>query len=209
MKTPPRKAAAKQRGNFVPGFIAGLLFGIALALCVALYIAKVPVPFVNKVPQRTAEQDAAEIERNKNWDPNGPLSSRQARPPTASVPASTPVNTMPPPAPPAPPVVTRPDPAAILAGRTPPETGLSTKSPTDAFIYFVQAGAYSRAEDAEAQRAKLAMSGWLAKVTEREQSGRTVYRVRLGPYDKKDDASQMKASLEGVGVESALVQVQK
>jgi hypothetical protein len=43
-------------GGFV-GLVVGLLLGLALALGVALYITKAPVPFVNKVPQRTAEQD--------------------------------------------------------------------------------------------------------------------------------------------------------
>ena len=42
-----------QRGGFVIGLIIGLLIGLALALGVALYVTKVPVPFVNKVPQRT------------------------------------------------------------------------------------------------------------------------------------------------------------
>ena len=51
-----------QRGGFALGLIVGLLLGLALALGVALYVTKVPVPFLNKVPQRTAEQDAAEIE---------------------------------------------------------------------------------------------------------------------------------------------------
>ena len=59
-----------QRGGFVVGLVVGLLIGLALALGVALYVTKVPVPFINKVPQRTADQDAAEAERNKNWDPN-------------------------------------------------------------------------------------------------------------------------------------------
>ena len=67
-----------QRGGFILGMIVGLLIGLALALAVALYVTKVPVPFINKVPQRTAEQDAAEAERNRNWDPNGPLSSPAA-----------------------------------------------------------------------------------------------------------------------------------
>ena len=70
-----------QRGGFVMGLIVGLLVGLALALGVALYVTKVPVPFVNKVPQRTAEQDAAEAEKNKNWDPNSPLYGKNpARP---------------------------------------------------------------------------------------------------------------------------------
>ncbi len=79
----------------------------------------------------------------------------------------------------------------------------------DPFQYFVQAGAYRTPEDAEAQRAKLAMSGLQAKVTEREQSGRTVYRVRMGPYGKKDDAEQARTRLEDLGTESALVRVQR
>lgn len=49
-----------QRGGFFLGMIVGLLIGLALALGVALYITKVPLPFIDKVPQRTAEQDAAE-----------------------------------------------------------------------------------------------------------------------------------------------------
>ncbi|HET7796040.1 MAG TPA: SPOR domain-containing protein [Rhizobacter sp.] len=203
----------QQRGNFVLGLVIGLLVGLALALGVALYIAKVPVPFINKVPQRTAEQDAAEAEKNKNWDPNSALYGKQpARPATSS--ASGVVSPSPPAVPPTlpPPPTTpgKPDPAAILAGKTPGDSApVSTKPGSDALSYFVQAGAFARPEDAEAQRAKLAMSGWAAKVTEREQSGRTVYRVRLGPFEKKEDAAQMKEKLEGAGVESALVQVQK
>jgi cell division protein FtsN len=210
MKKPSNARPARQRGSFVLGLIVGLLVGLALALGVALYIAKVPVPFVNKVPQRTAEQDAAEAEKNKNWDPNSALYSKVpprsnttsggvlSAPPAASgvlPPGGVPGAEAP-----------KPDPAAILSGKTP---DASTKPGSDALSYFVQAGAFGRVEDAEAQRAKLAMSGYQAKVTEREQSGRTVYRVRLGPFDKREEAAQVKEKLESTGVESALVQVQK
>ena len=51
--------------------------------------------------------------------------------------------------------------------------------------------------------------GLEARVTEREQSGRTVFRVRLGPFDKKDDAEKAKERLDGSGVETALVRVQR
>ena len=89
-----------QRGNFALGLIVGLLIGLALALGVALYVTKVPVPFVNKVPQRTAEQDAAEAERNKNWDPNAPLAGKPAPPrPAASGTAPPPGVAVVPPAP--------------------------------------------------------------------------------------------------------------
>lgn len=43
----------------------------------------------------------------------------------------------------------------------------------DPFMYFVQAGAFRTTEDAEAQRAKLSLMGVEARVTEREQAGRT------------------------------------
>ena len=85
----------------------------------------------------------------------------------------------------------------------------SANTTVDPFDYFVQAGAFRSTEEAEAQRAKLAMMGWQAKVTEREQSGRTVYRVRVGPFGKKDDAEGIKEKFENAGVESALVRVQR
>jgi len=51
--------------------------------------------------------------------------------------------------------------------------------------------------------------GLPARVSEREQSGRTVYRVRLGPFDKKDDADKAKEKLDSSGLEATLVRVQK
>jgi cell division protein FtsN len=203
-----------QRGGFVMGLIVGLLVGLALALAVALYVTKAPVPFVNKVQQRTPEQDAAEVERNKNWDPNGPLGTKPSA--RASAPA---------PAPPTPPAVaTKPatateptkstrDPAAILSGKEqPPPIAIapqSTKPGLDPFIYFVQVGAFSKPEDAEQQRAKLAMLGYTAKVTEREQSGRMMYRVRLGPYQQRDEAESAQAKLQSGGETAALVRVER
>ena len=85
----------------------------------------------------------------------------------------------------------------------------SANPAADPFDYLVQAGAFRSTEEAEAQRAKLAMMGWQAKITEREQSGRTVYRVRVGPFGKKDDAEGIKEKFESSGVESALVRVQR
>jgi len=243
----------KQRGGFGMGLIVGLLAGLAVALAVALYVTKVPVPFINKVPQRTAEQDAAEAEKNKNWDPNSPLYGKNpakaaAVAPPPSAPAADPSATSPATSPAAPPTAAATNPAPAAAGIAPPPvaasaaapkrvasapgstrdpaailadrpsanapagdggTGLSTQAAVDPFRYFVQAGAYSQTDEAEQQRARLGMLGFVARVTEREQSGRTVYRVRLGPYEKKDDADTAKERLEGAGVEAALVRVQK
>lgn len=93
----------------------------------------------------------------------------------------------------------------------PPSTAVAAATPAgpDPFMYFVQAGAFRTTEDAEAQRAKLSLMGVEAKVTEREQAGRTVYRVRAGPYNKKDDADRLKDRLDGGGLDTALVRVQR
>jgi cell division protein FtsN len=89
----------------------------------------------------------------------------------------------------------------------PPPTSAAQAS--DPFLYFVQAGAYARQEDAEQQRARLGLLGVQATLSEREQAGRTVYRVRLGPYERRDDAEAAKEKLAGSGIEAALVRVQK
>jgi cell division protein FtsN len=208
-----------QRGGFALGVVVGLLVGLSIALGVALYITKAPVPFVNKVPQRTAEQDQAEQARNKNWDPNAPLAGKGARLPAAApapasaAPAAAASGAVPAvAAAPAASTIAKPsrDPAAILAGAaTPGAASAAGRGVTDAFAFFVQIGAYSRADEAEQQRAKLAMLGQTAKITEREQNGRVVYRVRLGPLDTRPEAEGLQGKLQDAGIESQLVRVER
>jgi cell division protein FtsN len=217
-----RRASAGQRGGFAVGLIIGLLIGLALALGVALYVTKVPIPFVNKVPQRTAGQDAAEAEKNKNWDPNSPLYGKNPARPSASasgvVAPAVPTTTMAPPAQSAapapntaqvPPLAPSPRASAPATKPAASSAGLATGSGPDPFSYFVQAGAYARTEDADQQKARLAMMGMEGRVTERDQSGRTVYRVRVGPFEKKADADAAKETLGAAGVEAQLVRVQR
>ena len=206
-----------QRGGFALGLIVGLLVGLALALGVALYVTKVPVPFVNKVPQRSAEQDAAEIERNKNWDPNALLGNKPASKPATSAPAGAAPQAAAPavvtarPVTPAMAPVAAPKAAGAVASAPAASGALakSTKPGAETFTYFVQVGAYARPEDAEQQRARVGLMGLSAKITEREQSGRTVYRVRLGPFDRKEAADAAQERLAGNGVEAALVRVER
>ena len=206
-----------QRGNVIVGIIIGVVLGLAAALAVAVYVTKVPVPFLNKGQSRTPDQDAAESRRNKDWDPNAPLYGKNPARPGAPAQGSAP-ETAPPP-----PVATVPVPPAAAPDKAPPAvTGRSSNDPLgefasakaaansgDPFMYFVQAGAFRTPEDAEAQRAKLSLLGIDAKVTEREQSGRQVWRVRVGPFDRKDDADRQKEKLESGGFETALVRVQR
>ena len=205
----------QQRGGTFIGLVMGIVIGLGSALAVAVYVTKVPVPFVNKGQTRSSDQDAAEAKKNKDWDPNAPLYGKNpAKPaavvPTAAEPAPGSAKSAAPAA-----AETKPDPkpeAKSTASADPlGDLAKSRSSATavDPFSYFVQVGAYRTADDAEGQRAKLSLGGIEARVSEREQSGRTVYRVRVGPFDKRDDADKTKEKLESLGMEAALVRVQR
>ena len=217
----------QQRGGTIIGFILGVIVGLGVALGVAVYVTKVPVPFLNKGDQRG--NAASEAERNRNWDPNSPLyGNTPARPAPAVVPSVI----APAPAP-LPGAVAEPassDPlgdlanaqvraaqakaaaeanAAAAAAASSPAAPVPGSVGADGFSYFVQAGAFRTQGDADAQKAKLAMMGWEARISEREQNGRPVFRVRVGPFAKRGDAEQLKQKLDAGGVESALVRVQQ
>jgi cell division protein FtsN len=226
----------KHFGGTLVGFVVGLLVGLGIALSVAVYVTRVPVPFVDRGVSRKPSQDIEEAERNKGWNPNAQLAGKPAPLPTVPAGTDTGAISVPPadgqPLPPPPSATassgkatatTAAPPAADplgdlvntrLGGATPAAT--STKgTPTaaaggaDPFTYFVQAGAFRSPEDAEAQRAKLAMIGMAADISEREQSGRTVYRVRVGPFNDKAMADATREQLDTNGVEAALVRIQR
>jgi cell division protein FtsN len=221
-----------QRGGFAMGLIVGLLIGLALALGVALYIAKVPSPFHDKTQHRTPEQEAAEAEKMRSWDPNAGLGGKPVPPrpapasgvvappvigngtapspvpPSAQIPAPGPAAT------PAAPRSSR-DAAAILSGEqipapAPRASAAARAAPgVDPFVYFVQVGAFSSQDDAEQQRAKLALQGIGAKISEREQGGRTIHRVRVGPYESQAEAVAQQERLKSGGIDAALVRQER
>jgi cell division septation protein DedD len=239
MAAQDRPGMKKQRGGTLLGFILGALAGLGVALALAVYITKVPMPFMTKAPSRTADDPAAEAKKNRDWDPNAALSGKPAVKEAGAVvdPAAAPAAPVAAgaPAPSADPVgdlVKAKADASAKAAAPPPQaaapaaasansapaataaTAASAASPAaaatgDPFNYFVQAGAFRTPEDAEQQRIKLSLMGLPARVSEREQSGRIVYRVRLGPFDKKDDADKVKVRLDTGGLEATLVRVQK
>ena len=217
----------QQRGGTILGFIIGVVVGLAAALAVAVYVTKVPVPFMNKGQSRSADQDEAEARKNRDWDPNAPLYGKHPVKPAAPPPVADA-------AAPAPKVVEpsrsdskadpKPDAKADAKALAKPEVkpavsadplgdlAKARSAPTAAaepFIFFVQVGAYRTLEDAETQHAKLSLSGIETKITEREQSGRVVFRVRTGPFDSKEAAERNKEKLEKAGLETSLVRVQR
>lgn len=211
-----------QRGGTFLGFIIGLVLGLAVALAVAIYVTKVPTPFSNKNQPRTSAQDVQETEKNKDWNPNSvfqpkPPAEAPAAPSAPAADAATDKSASgtagksaaeAPKAEPRPAVTA--DPLGDLAKS---KSGLSTPATpanaADPFDYVIQVGAYRTSSDADAQKAKLALMGLDAKVSERDQAGRTVYRVRLGPFADKAAAERIRARLEGSGIENTLVRVQR
>lgn len=195
-------------GTFI-GFVVGLLVGLGAALAVAVYVTKVPVPFVDRGLSRKPEQDAAEAEKNRGWNPNSQLGIKPAAPPpvpessgTATAPAVTA------------PAVTEPkgetrDPIGELLQSRESGQPASAVPSADPYTYFVQVGAFRNQQEAESQRARVAMLGMAAEITEREQGGRTVYRVRVGPFEQRNAADATREQLAVNGVDAALVRVQR
>lgn len=214
MGTMKQQSKKQQRGGTILGFIVGVVVGLAGALAVAVYVTKVPVPFLNKGQSRSAEQDAAEAKKNKDWDPNAPLYGKN---PAKTTPAATPDGAQPSTADGTPAAKTDAKSAAKpelkpAVSADPLGDLVKAKAGMDAseqFSYFVQVGAFKTMEDAESYRAKLQLSGIESKVSEREQSGHTVFRVRVGPFDKKEEADKSKEKLDQAGLATSLVRAQR
>jgi len=207
-----------QRGGTIVGFILGLLVGLGIALGVSIYVTKVPLPFVNKGLMRGADQNDAESKKNKDWDPNALLSGKPAAkasgPEVASSDAAPAISSTPPAAAVVAPAAPAPTKAEEKAAASSDPIGALAKSKSAAadapqVAFYVQVGAFRTAEDAQARRAKLALTGVDAKITEREQGGRPLFRVRVGPFDKLEDAERANEKLEKAGNETALVKVQR
>ena len=229
-----------QRGGTFWGLVLGVVIGLAIALGVALYVTKVPVTFVNKVLNRSAEQDAQEVQKNKNWDPNTPLYGKNpARPSSAaddsaaaaqSGTTSANADTTAPAAGAGPSASASasasPMPASSETGSASPVATVPSADPIgdlarskglvaapaaalDPFTYYIQVGAFRNDADAQAFKNKLSQEGFDAKVSQRDQAGRPVFRVRLGPFQTRDETNGQREALTNKGFETVVVRVQR
>ncbi|MGU7771388.1 SPOR domain-containing protein [Burkholderia sp. MR1-5-21] len=99
--------------------------------------------------------------------------------------------------------------ATTVASNTP---GNAAKAPTasDANTgYFLQVGAYKTESDAEQQRARLGFQGFESKVSKRDVSGVTYFRVRVGPFSKFEDMNSARQRLSDAGVDTAVIRFTK
>jgi cell division protein FtsN len=189
---------------------------------------------MNKNQPRPAEGEAAEGKKNKDWDPNAGLPGRLPPKPQAgaSAPEEAAAPSTPAPAAPATATATAPAPAAAPAAAPPakssdalgdlarsrsesakpaepaPRPAAAETPAADPFQYFVQVGAFRNPEEAEQLRAKLLLQGLQAKISEREQGGRVVHRVRLGPFERREEADKVRERLDG-GSSAVVVRVQR
>jgi cell division protein FtsN len=93
------------------------------------------------------------------------------------------------------------DRATIEAART----GQPAPAKT-ADTFWLQAGAFANAAEAENLKARLALSGWEATTQSVTLPDRTTrYRVRLGPYDSAETLNRAKAELGSRGFEATIV----
>ncbi|AJP56139.1 hypothetical protein UC34_02275 [Pandoraea vervacti] len=219
-RRPPR-----QRGGTFLGIVLGLIVGLAVAVVVALYITKTPTPFVEKTPPRPAENSPAAQapDPNKSLQPRTPLpgASAPATPDTASAVESSPLVPGTPVTPPAASAPTapaqpaqKPSPADILNGKStvpvaPPTTPPASATDNASTGYYLQVGAFKSQSDAEQLRAKLALSGFEAKITQRDANGLTLFRVRLGPYGKLDEMNHVRQRLQDGGYDTAVIRFTK
>lgn len=226
-----------QNGGTFLGLILGMMVGLGIALGVAFYVSRLPNPFVAKNPSRLAARDALDRSKDPNAALRSrgevqPLPSAEKQQTTeedlrrATEQREAPPEKAPraveeqPPAPPAPaPQRQSADPLGdLVAARSrayeTPKQPATPPAPqpqrgADPFTYYVQAGAFRMAADAEAQRARLLLMGVQASVTQRDQAGRPIWRVRVGPFQNQDAADRTKARLAENGFDAALVRVQR
>lgn len=74
--------------------------------------------------------------------------------------------------------------------------------------YLIQAGAFRSSSDAEALKARIALTGEVARVEAAEIQGGTIYRVRLGPYPNASTLASAKQALGSHGIEAVAIRAQ-
>jgi len=73
--------------------------------------------------------------------------------------------------------------------------------------FLIQAGAFRGIAEAEALKAKIAMTGEIARVETAQINGNTVHRVRMGPYPDASALAAAKLALAGHGITAQAIRV--
>jgi cell division protein FtsN len=226
-----KKSILQQRGGTVVGIIIGLIIGLAIALVVAMAITKTSLPFLNKVGK---QDKAPELTAGQATDPNKPLYGNNGAAkdaakdfaPTADT--GLPVAASKPVAPEAAALANPANPAVPAANPKPgadiktaePAGANSGANPTanpaakpdnadDKWVYYLQAGAFREQADAENSKAKLALAGFEASISDRPTDSVHLYRVRIGPFNQLEAMNRIRGKLSENGIDVAVVRIVK
>lgn len=185
-KRPERKSGERRSGSsFLLGVLVGLLLGLGIALGAAWYINKMPSPFLRAPTVKNEPLKPAVPETPKGEDK------------TASVPDAKP----------------RFDFYKILPGREEPATDQQLKeaqkqSTAAKEAFFLQAGAFPNAPDADNLKARLALLGIEASIQTTTLPDKGVWhRVRIGPYTNVEELNRARDTLKQNGVDTTLIKV--
>ena len=218
----------RQQGNTLTGIIIGLIVGLVIAVIVALLITKGSTPFTekagkagkmseptagqasdpnkplysNKEAARAANKQITDKEKKED-DPLGAAIASMKTPAAPAVPSPAPT---PVPAP----VVAAPKAAPVVAAApAAPAAAPAAASDEEKTVYFLQAGAFREMADAENVRAKLALLGFEAVISERTSDSGVLHRVRVGPYAQVESMNKARSKLLDSGIDVAIVRNQK
>ncbi len=200
---------SKQTGGTFLGLIIGLVIGLGIAVVVALMITKAPIPFLNKgaQPEQPVVPNASQLEDpNKSMYGNKDVAKEAARdfardPAIAAKldddkTANKSANVIPAPA------------AGAAPGAAVPPAATAAAA-DERYTYFLQAGAYRETGDAESTRARLALLGVEASISERASDSGILYRVRVGPFAQIDAMNKVRARLADNGMDVAVIRIAK
>ena len=94
------------------------------------------------------------------------------------------------------------DPPARVVTRSVPPTRASTPG-----IYILQAGSFSKVEDANRRKAEMALLGVRSEIKRGTANQRTVYRVYTSPMDSPDEVNRVSDTLRNSNIEILLKRV--
>src|SRR5699024_1940821 len=175
---------------------------------VALFVTRAPMPFADKFTREPAQTLLPDVRDAP--DPNIGLrgSSSQTMPPAQETKPSAPGSD-------------KPSPSdteiqeldkliANLAQTGEPaqpekEPAPASKPATPSASYYLQAGSFRSASDAESMQARILMLGLPVQIEQAQLDGSTINRVRVGPFNGIDAMNQARTQLGDEKIESSVV----
>ena len=190
-KSPSKSASGKKGPTLLLGLFIGYVLGLVSAIGVWIYIHQAPSPFLLS--------DKPEVSTATKSPNNGALKGTQVSDNEHKSTKTT--NGKP-----------RFEFYKILPGSEEPVTEQqfqkAVQQPSSKDKYYLQAGSFQNAEDAENLKAKIAMLGMQAYVQSADLSEKGMWhRVRIGPFTKIVDINQARSSLLKSGIDANLIKV--